>query len=82
VAPGAGLNPFAEGGTEHGVLKTWRPSRAGRHVIRITADYTERNIGHWMGTAAMKDSHLAALERLLARVPKLKLEARVVIEVK
>jgi len=82
VSPGKEMDPLGDGGAAHGVLKSWRPARAGRYTVTIGVDYTERNIGHWIGTAAMQDSYLNKLEGLLSRVPKLKFEAKTVVEVK
>jgi len=82
LAPGGEVDPFGTGGFEHGVLKNWRPTRTGRHTVRIIVDYAERNIGHWMGTAAMQDSYLDKLEGMLSKVPRLRVEASLVIDVK
>jgi hypothetical protein len=82
LAPRKEVDPFGDGGCEHGVLKSWRPPRAGRYRMSILIDYTERNIGHWMGTAAMKDSYLDTLERLVDQVPRLQFEGSVEFEVK
>ena len=80
LAPDGEIDLF--GRHDHGVLKSWVPSKPGRYKISVSVDYRERGIGHWMGTAAMKDKYLDQLEQLLSRVSSVKIESSIDVEVK
>ncbi len=85
LKPGETLDPFATHGHGQGGfgkwLLEWKPEQAGKASARFTCDFTPENPAFWNGPVE-RAYGLGKAEPLLARVPKLKLEAHVDLEVK
>ena len=78
---GEEFDPFGPAFTDLAVLKSWLPA-AGRYTVTLKCDYTAKGVMAWHRQNGLHRMEYPELSALLDKVPKVTLEAKVVVEVR
>jgi hypothetical protein len=82
LKPDEEFNPLGTGAFGIHQLSSWTPAAAGKHVVELSIDYSAEDPALWNGRMERHAGIDETVRQLLARVPKVKLEAKVEFEVK
>lgn len=82
LKPGEEFDPFGPGSFDQSTLRSWKPHRAGVYTVRIVCDFSSSDPAEWNGRIERAEVDPESVWELIRRVPKVKLEAKLEIDVK